>query len=437
MQILLGLALVVVLALGASSKRFWRLRRTRVGAVLTTGGWLMLGVGMLLGPHGIKFVKLDEWVVIDPLVLICLGWVGLMVGLGADRNLPKMLPGVVKAMVVWDALASVLVVGAAVWWVIQAQANGEMSEPVGWQAWPLALLLGVCTVSWSAEGRSLARSGSDAEGRMTQVLRAGSGASGMLALTIYVLVMGWFVIDGGEVVGSGVAWGMEMFVSMLMALVLGWLGLFLMGLAGRGDGELLVVLLGLVTLVAGAAATMGDSPLFVSLLVGAVLVNGPQKEKGLTRLKRVILESEQPVAMVLMLAAGLLADPTVWRDKGALAWSLVGVILLGRVVVKLLLGRWVAKRSLTRDAGAAHGGQGVLLGMMRQNPLAIAIACGYAISPLGVYTGMALNGGEVLMVLMVAGLLSELGPFVGAWFSLVRGERRVIAEEGSGKGVAS
>ncbi|MHC4995082.1 MAG: hypothetical protein ACYTGQ_08525, partial [Planctomycetota bacterium] len=317
MQILMSLALLVVLALGASSKRFWRLRRTRVGAVLTTGGWLMLGVGMLLGPYGVALVRLDEWVVIDPLVLICLGWVGVMVGLGADRNLPRMLPSVVKAMVAWDALVSVLLIGAAVWWVIESQGGAEgvggvVEAGSGWEAWPLAVLLGVCSISWSAEGRSLAREGGDAENRMMQVLRAGSGATGMLALLFYVLGMGWFVIDGGMVIGSGVAWSLEMGVSILMALVLGWLGLFLMGLAGRGDGELLVVLLGLVTLVAGAAATMGDSPLFVSLLVGSVLVNGPQKEKGLTRLKRVILEAEQPVAMVLMLAAGLLADPSVW-----------------------------------------------------------------------------------------------------------------------------
>ena len=37
MRILLGIALLVTLALIASSRRFWSLRRTPIGAALTTG----------------------------------------------------------------------------------------------------------------------------------------------------------------------------------------------------------------------------------------------------------------------------------------------------------------------------------------------------------------------------------------------------------------
>ena len=95
MQTLIGLAILVLLAFVASSRRFWSLRRYPAGAVWLTGGFLAVLTGLLLGPHGpipggmFSRPQID---LLSPLTYFCLGWVGMIVGLQAHRRLQHMVP---------------------------------------------------------------------------------------------------------------------------------------------------------------------------------------------------------------------------------------------------------------------------------------------------------------------------------------------------------
>ncbi|MDH3583154.1 MAG: hypothetical protein OER86_02955 [Phycisphaerae bacterium] len=407
MKILIGLSVLVCLALVTSSRRLWRLRRTTVGTMLTTGGWLMLGVGFVLGPHAGGLVEASQVEVLRPLVLVVLGWVGLMVGLGASAQLTRYVPPRVVGVAVMDALLSVGVVGAVAWLVIDWQA--ELSLGAG-DLLPTVLLLAACAVAWSPEIRSLRRGCTEAR-PATMVLRSASGVGSILAIALLGFGLagaappdprGALAVAAFSLPQATVGLG----VSLVVAVVVGVLGQWLMALAGRGEGEFLVVLLGVVSLAAGAGAAMGYAPILVAMLCGAVVVNLPGR--ALNRLQQTIIEAEQPIAMMLMLLAGMLLDPAI----GVSGIWLVLVLFAARLLVK----RGVVRRLVIRAVAAENrAGQRPALGVMRQNPVAIALATGFVLwSPPG---GGVAAAGQVLTVVILVGLISDCFWLLVPWLT--------------------
>lgn len=394
MRLLIGLTILVTLALLASSQRFYRWRRTRLGAALTTGGWLMVAIGFAVGPFGANFVLPEQLLEVEPLILFCLGWIGLMVGLQAHRTLPRAVPGSVFALTGIDMLLSVLVLSVTTLAILAAFDVAIMS------ALPVALLMGVFGAGWSAEVRSLQRRVHDAD-HVMPVIRAAAGISSLAAVAVYGLLFKSFRIDMIDGI-TWSAWDMTLgvMISLGVGMTMGLMGKWLMSLAGRSEGEFLVVLLGLVTLTAGAAATLGYSPLLVAALAGAIIVNFTGKP--LQRFQRVIIEAEQPVAMALMLVAGVLADPRLSPQ----AVSLMLALVIMRGIVKL-----IDQRIIRRQMKIQHNPP-ALVGLIRQNPLAIAMAVGYAIAPLGRSEATPLSGGQVVMIVVLIGVMAEAFAFL-------------------------
>lgn len=401
MKILIALTLLVTLALLGSSKRFYSWRRTRLGAALTTGGWLFVLFGVLLGEHGAGLASPDQLLAVQPLIHFCLGWVGLMIGLQADRRLPKALPAPVRWVTIVDWLVSIVVFTAVAAGVLFAMGGG------GWGTGAVAGLMGMVAIGWPADARSVRHEGGSGE-QLTRMIRAVSGLGAILAVIAYGLMIKSFEIDAAGTItgwsannalfGSGVSLG--------IGLGMGMMGSWLMRVAGTGRSEFLVVLLGLTAMLSGAAATMGYSPIFVALWAGALICNIPGK--ALDPLKRVLIEAEQPIAMALMLVAGVLLDPRI----GAVGWSLVAAIVITRALTKAAIGWWgIAKALETKPSG--H----VVSQLARQSPLAIALATGYAISAYGQpESGAPLTGGQVVMVVVTVGLIVQV-------WALIQGPR--------------
>ncbi len=421
LRILIGLALLVTLALVGSSRLLWSWRRSALGATLTTGGWIAVGIGMIVGPHALKLVDAAHVDVLRPLILFCLGWVGLMVGLQLRGDIPRLLPKHTIRGAVIDALASIAALGGAAFAVLWFVFGESSVAPCV----VLAVVLGAAGVGWSAETRSLA-SHQPALARPAAVLRAVSGLASVGAIVAFgLMTMAIRHGDGGALALAGDALGLGLAVSVVAALVCGLLGYWLMNLAGRGHGEFLVVLLGLVAFAAGAAATMAVSALFVGMVVGIVIVNLPGQT--LTRFQRVIVDAEQPIGMALMLTAGVVADPTMgWR-----AWVMVGALLVARLLVKTLLG----PKLVTAVEPSARR-TSVMVGPLRQAPLAVALATAYAIGGHEAATHPLLPGGQLVMIVIALGLVSDLTPMLSRvaqperWHSESQQARAATAEGG-------
>ncbi len=396
MRILIALAILVTLALLASSKKLWSWRRSPLGAMLTTGGWLAVGVGVIIGPHGLEVVDAAHVETLRPLVLFCLGWVGLMVGMQMRRDLPKLLPPQPKRLALIDMALCLIVVPSValvVLWFGQGREDHLAAAMV-------AGLLGACAIGWSAEVRSITV-GHPERSDVANLIRATSGLSSILAVLLYGML--FMAVDhrpGTTMMHlSAMHVGVGLGVSAVIAAVVGGLGFYLVRLAGRSESEFLVVLLGIVTFVAGAAGTLGYSPLFVAMLCGVVIVNLPGEL--LQRLQRVILDAEQPVAMTLMLVAGVLADP----DLGPLDWLLVFALFAARLVTKV----GVSGQAINKLA-ESHAADVVRAGPLRQAPLAIALAVGFAISAHHLLTESVLTAGRLIAVVVLVGLLSDVLP---------------------------
>lgn len=398
MRILIALAILVTLALLASSKKLWSWRRGPIGAMLTTGGWLAVGVGVLIGPHGLEIVDDAHVATLRPLVLFCLGWVGLMIGMQLRRDLPTLLPSEPKRLALVDLALSMTVVPSAILAVLWlSQTHGDRLA-----AAVIAGLLGACAIGWSAEVRSITV-GHPARSAVAQLIRATSGLSSILAVIVYGML--FMAIDHRSDITamhlSAPHLAVGLGVSFTVALVVGGLGFYLVKLAGRSQSEFLVVLLGIVTFVAGAAGTLGYSPLFVAMLCGVVIVNLPGEL--LQRFQRVIIDAEQPVAMTLMLVAGVLADPSI----GLLGWLLVAVAFAMRLAIKV----GVSGRAINKLADT-HAADVVRTGPLRQAPIAIALVTGFAISAHHLLTDSVIPAGRLVTVVILVGLISEALPLV-------------------------
>ncbi|MBW2713607.1 MAG: hypothetical protein JRC77_07645, partial [Deltaproteobacteria bacterium] len=150
MRILLAFSILLMLALMASSRKFWAFRRTPSGATLFSGGWLLIFTGMLLGPHGTGIIEVKQVALHHPLVIFCLGWIGLIIGFQVDRRLPKVVPRWILSIALLDAGLSLLLTTSISMAVLML-----LLQESAWSVLPPSLLLGICSISWSPELRSL------------------------------------------------------------------------------------------------------------------------------------------------------------------------------------------------------------------------------------------------------------------------------------------
>lgn len=409
MQLLISLSVVVGLALVASSKFFWSLRRTAVGAVIFSGGWVAVALGLLLSWDRLGLVAAAQVNTLEPLVHFVLGWVGVMVGLQLRRDLPKLLPMALLRLMALDLLLALLVAGI-VWLAIGRWLDVPDDQPLRWF---IAAFLGICMIGWAAEVRYLRRQ-SAGDTQTENLVRAASGLSSVYTLVMYGLLFFLFTttVSGVDTSMTIDARGLllGLLFTILIALASGLLSHWLMGLAGRNEGHFLVVLLGVVALISGTAEALGEPPLLVGMLSGAVIVNLPGEQS--TRLKRVLLEAEQPMAMAIMLVAGLLAEPLL----PPLAWWMVGGLVVSRLVLKWgVIGRRIARATPTGPPALFH------LAPIRQHPLALAMAVGLVLThPID---HRQLTGPHLLMVVILVGFGCDLLTLMGRWRGRTNGEK--------------
>lgn len=394
LRVLVGLGVLVTLALLASSKLLWSYRRGPIGAMISAGGWGPVLIGLALGPGAVGLVTEMHVDVLTPLILFCLGWVGLMIGLQLRADLPRLLPAGAGRWAALDVVISMVLFGTIALGTLQWVTGGEPLAPLI----VVAAVLGVCGIGWSPEVRSVGGGQAKLAGA-AQLLRATSSLAGVYAVCIF----GVMFMSGGH--GRQMSTASMMLVigviaALLIAAVSGWMARWLVAVAGRSDSAFLVVLLGLVAFAAGVAAMLGFSPLFVAMLLGAVIVNFPGTV--FQRFQRVIVDAEQPIAMALMLTAGVIADPWLGRT----AALLIAAVLVGRLLGKRLVARWQPYRV----AGAK--GTPMVFGPIRQAPLAIALALDYAVSGRSSLTESVLSGGELVMVVIIVGLICDAIPII-------------------------
>lgn len=413
MRILFGLTIVVTLVFLASSKQFYGIRRTRLGAAFTTGGWMMVLIGLLLGPHISALVTKDQFYVLQPLVYFLLGWAGLVIGLQIDKRIISVIPKPVLKLSLNDFIPCIFItiIGLTIflyYWMDQ-------------QIYPaifISTVIAATLIGWSPEVRSL-HIGRPDQQPIALAIRAVAGIGSIASVLLFGFATILFTATNQSpteltqiapmapleilaiTLDSPAQMALDFILAIIVGIVMGLVGYWLIDIASnKNEGEFLVVLVGVVSFSAGAAATMGVASILVGMVTGIVLANLP--ERALIRFKRVLVDAEQPVGMGIMLSAGLFADPLI----GKLGIAIVIIIVL----LRLLLKRIHVARNFKAVVNCPVSPT-ILNGLIRQNPLAIVIVIGFAISPMS-HANPYLNGEQLLFCIILVGIFCEVWPLL-------------------------
>lgn len=364
MQVVVAIAVLIGLALlSAGAAR--RSIGNRLAAMAVSGLWGAALVGVMLGPDATGLINQGTRQepgtreLATPLVMATLGWVGMMIGLQARRDVLRRVPAPVWRLVWMDALVTAAVWGPIAWMAVSwAFAEARADARVGVFVVLVASMLG-----WSSETRSVRAPGTARADEPEFAVRA-SGAIASIA-TVCVFGLGGFavvavrrrILDPDSVaigVVGGVAW---VVLAVVAGGVLGRLGL---SLAGRSRGNQLVAFLGTLTLVAGVATKVGASAMLCCALVGAAIGNA--KGFGAREFERYLFRAEITVATLLGLLVGIACSLEVRGPDAAVVAAMVG----WRIVAK----PWIARLGF----GAPAGRDVVRFGVMRAHPIGLAAA---------------------------------------------------------------
>lgn len=395
MEGFLSILLVATLAIAGTSRALNRLRRSRPIAVLISGGWIWIAVGAALGPRVLGAIGGDIVLRMTPLVAFALGWIGLMIGLQAQRSVLASLPAGVRRATLTDLTLSLPLFGLA-GWIGLAMWAGD--GPAVSLAGPAALLA-ACGVGWTMETRSLRAGRSEADGRLSMAIRGAGGVAAIAAVSVWGVGSSLSHHgDGGAPEIDLARGGATLAACVALAVVVGVVARLALRVASDNRADLLTVFVGLVALVSGAAVNLGAPPIFAAMLTGIVLTNMPGVE--LRRFERFLLDAEHVVAVVLAIIAGVLLDASIGP---------VGLLLAVALATLRLLTKPAAVSAAARgDDSLRIASRTLRLASVRQSPVALAVAVGFVLAE------PSETSRQLLAVVVLTGLLSEAIPLAAS-----------------------
>lgn len=391
LAIFAGIALVGIAATFATTRIYARLQRRRWVAALTAGGWFAMFTGVLIGPRMLAVVDGSGVQPLRPILDVALAWIGLIIGLQLRRVLVGAIPATLIRWLRNDSALS-LVAGIATvlgWWLI---ARPEVDPEV---FGIVAIGLVAAFIGWAPETRTLRPALTQRSGELAQLVQAGGGLGAVLAVLLFGF--GTLFIRFGPGDPSVVApWTglVELGISALIAILLGFGAKVLLRQTTGTPQESLVVTLALVLLGAGFAAAFGLSPLLNGLLTGAVIAN--LRDPHLRDLERALQRAEPGMAVLMLIASGSLAG-----DADLVTALILGLTIAG---IRLFLKPAVARTTVGSAFGDLSRRDALFLGPARVPLVAIAVAVGPAIAtenPLA---------DTVLAAVMIATLLGAVLP---------------------------
>ncbi len=390
------LFLVLIALLGA---RFsFSTERVPAGPrLLFRTGTHFLFVGFLLGPPVLELMSREAITQLFPLLGLGLGWVGMLFGLQLDRTTLDQFPRrFLVAAVFQAALAFLVVLGVG---VLVAVVYGVATRSV-----LMVVAIAAAIASVSTPGAvAMVSSNFAARGEVRRLLFFIASIDGLVGVLALDLAYALFHDITRPTVDPALGWFWALSsvgLAVVCAVAFLWLGRL-----RPNREELVLYLLGVTALSAGAALQLQLSPLFVGIVIGAIVINvSPDGD----RIFEAMRTWEKPIYVVMLLLAGaLLRFPTWWILPIGVAYA--GVRLAAKVVANAAV---VGVLRLPTDTPRRLG-----LGLVSQGGISLAMVLSAVLTLES--AGLELLGVstvELLFAVVVIGVvLSELvGPFLVA-----------------------
>ncbi len=288
-------------------------------------GLPFLFLGFVLGPHLLQILTETAINQLIPMIMLGLGWIGILFGLQLDRDHLRQFPRRYLALTWIQAviafviafLVGTLVVGT--WFSLSAHAIVLAAAATACVSTPAAIAL--ISNTYASRGQV---------SRLLFYVASLDAAVGLVALGLTHAAYHTGLFGAGAAM-SLFEW---LLVSILLGCLFGMLFLSLTRIRPKSQ-ELMLLLIGLVLFASGTAYYLRLSPLLVCMIAGIVIGNlSPMRRRVYTTLS----QWEQPIYIMLLVLAGALLQFSSWWIV-PLAAAYVG----GRILAKWI-GGLVASR---------------------------------------------------------------------------------------------
>jgi hypothetical protein len=319
----LGTVVLLVIVIGAAYVLAHNVVERLQHRFLVVSGAEYLLLGVLLGP---TFPAIDVFVNLTgivPIIALAAGWVGLLRGTDFDFASLQRLDPTTWRIVFLHHLLPGIAVGLGSYYFFAESGLVYESWEFGPEERRTALLssaaLACFAAADSAEPFDLLSRRYEISGRLSPLLRNGTRLGDIMVILAFGLIFCVFheSAEGAQQYSPSLwAW-----VTVLLGSALGFLfSLFLAG--DESDNSRFLALVGIIAFASGGAYFLELSPLAVNLSMGFVLVNFA---RGGHLLHSTLESTERPMALVLMIFAGALWEPT---DLEVTLLALAGFLIL-------------------------------------------------------------------------------------------------------------
>ena len=430
MNVALGFVILLLIGFSASRLTLFRERFSLGTQYLFFAGTEFLIIGLLAGPTVSNVLNQDALRQLSPVLSLCLGWIGLLIGLQFDHKVIARIPlriwivGVIISLITFVVCFGFII--SSIPWFFDLFGREFIPKRTLSQGRyagipDLAFLLGCIAAVSTYSALALLKRSTDAKGDMTKLLQLLTDVRSPIA----VLVMGiWYCfnhptsiridvikeatvtqastagIDAVNTISapivnvmSGFEW---LILTLLLGYILGWLLHYLTN-HRLGKNEMLLLMTGAVIFSGGLSSYLRLSPLFVNMIMGITLANLPNF--ACSRIISRMLETEKPFFVIFMILAG-----AMWPPITPTVLLLAMVYCIARLG-GFWLGSWIAVDYFLKPVQRTKGRLG--LAMLPQGGVALALAVDFAlIHPEGI-------GEMALGIVILAVLLQQLiGPYL-------------------------
>ncbi len=389
MKLILGAALVVLVALLGSRKTFTKVKLPLGARHIYLTGTEYILVGWCLGSQMLDLLDTVSVKELSPLLHLALGWIGLMFGSQLDLSGVKRFPKQYFWVTTIQAVSTILVCVATMT-LLFLFADWRRPD----QAVILALVLAAIAVPTGQSSLALVVGELKLRrGWLTDLLSYIAGIDMLFGVAVLGAVFCYMRAD--VTTSSPIVAGLVYLVlSVGMGAVMGVV-LHVLTRARCTQEELMLFTIGVVVFSAGAAVYLGISPLFVTTIGGVVVANAKGAK---VRILRAMSTLEKPFYIVVLIFGGAQLNVFEYWQTGLIFAALyVASRTTGKLVGGLAASFLVTKpNQLPRSLG---------MGLVSQGGVAAAMALSY-------YTTFENRiAGIVLFIAFVAIIVNELlGP---------------------------
>lgn len=348
----------------------------------TSSGIEFLALGILVGPHALGLVERAVVHEFNPLVQTALGWLGLVVGLDFGRIGGQRVPTrQVVLGVCLSALAGLVVAGGvyALLLSLKVPYLGTAQRAL------LAGGAGAVLAETSRSAIAWVTARHAANGQLSNLLGVIASADDLVPIAAVGVLFAYAPHDNVRVSIPGPAW---VVITVLIGVTIAVVTAIL--LRGAAGYQVWGALGGTVLLTLGCTAGFGLSPMFGTFVLGAMLAGLAPNARALRRL---VVPTERPVVLPLLLLAGARLDVRYIADT-KIVLLVLGTALVLRIAAKYGSGWLLRRAAQSARAASTHVG----LGLLSAGPITVTVGLAAALR----FPGLV---GEALLTLAVAAVV--------------------------------